>query len=92
MVPIRSIRTGSQGGDGLKQIGLVVAALVGWNRRGAGRAARDAACSEEQVAGERLPKVEERIPRDMSVAELPTVGQSRRRAADADGRAQRTPG
>ena len=29
---------------------------------------------QEQVASDRLPKIEERVPRDAKVAELPTVG------------------
>jgi peptide/nickel transport system substrate-binding protein len=62
-----------QGGDGLKQIGLALLLLLAGTD--APRAAlRETPMLQEQVASDRLPKIEERVPRDAKVAELPTVG------------------
>jgi peptide/nickel transport system substrate-binding protein len=57
----------------LKRIGLALLLLSAGTD--APRAAlRETPMFEEQVASERLPKVEERIPRDVKVAVLPMVG------------------
>jgi len=57
----------------LKQIGLALLLLSAGTD--APRAAlRETPMLQEQVASDRLPKVEERVPRDVKVAELPMVG------------------
>jgi len=57
----------------LKQIGLALLLLAAGTD--APRAAlRETPMFQEQVASDRLPKVEERVPRDVKVAALPMVG------------------
>ena len=57
----------------MKRIGLAIL-LLSIGTDAALAALRETPMLQEQVASDRLPKIEERVPRDVKVAKLATVG------------------
>src|SRR5262252_6953383 len=62
-----------QGGDGLKGIGLALLLLLAGTDT-AQAELRETPMFQDEVSGGQLPRIEERVPRELRVAELATVG------------------
>jgi peptide/nickel transport system substrate-binding protein len=67
------IGSGLRGGNEVKRIGLALLLLLA-GAYTARAGPHETPVFQEEVASGRLPKAEERVPRDLKVAVLPTVG------------------